>query len=346
MYQETLSLDGLIDRLNTKIRPSDKKIQKIATILNHVFHQKIETNYVNYRLEKIACYQKQLKVLLKSPGIEQRTSEWHAARKTLITASDFAQALGEGKFGSQKDLIKKKCGYEEEKFNANLPPLKWGTMFEQVASDIYTMRNGVKIHEFGLLRHPTVSHFGASPDGITEHGVMLEIKCPFKRKINGIIPPQYYYQIQGQLDVCGLQECDYLECEFGEVDSLGDLIDRAIDMEKGAIVEKILNGSSSYVYSVVLLGDIDVAAMNTWITSNTIGEGVFKTHFWYLERYNTIRVYKDDGFIEEKLGLVADVWEQILSYRADKEMYDKYIGTTVKRSATAITEIKGYCFLD
>ena len=28
------------------------------------------------------------------------------------------------------------------------------------------------------------------------------------------MPQQYYYQIQGQLDVCGLDECDYLECEF------------------------------------------------------------------------------------------------------------------------------------
>jgi hypothetical protein len=37
--------------------------------------------------------------------------------------------------------------------------------------------------------------FGASPDGINELGIMVEIKCPFKRKLKKIpsIIEQYYY---------------------------------------------------------------------------------------------------------------------------------------------------------
>ena len=155
--------------------------------------------------------------LLVSPGIEQRTPEWYAARDGLITASDFAQALGQGKFGTQKDFFVKKVRPDSiPGFDPNASPaLKWGVMFEPVANDIYSGRNGgIAIHEFGLLRHPKIPHIGASPDGITDAGVMVEIKCPFQRRINGEVPHQYYCQIQGQLAVCGLRRCDYLECEF------------------------------------------------------------------------------------------------------------------------------------
>ena len=50
----------------------------------------------------------------------------------------------------------------------------------------------------------------SSPDGISELGIMLEIKCPFKIKIDGSIPEQYWMQIQGQLEVCDLEECQKL----------------------------------------------------------------------------------------------------------------------------------------
>ena len=57
-----------------------------------------------------------------------------------------------------------------------------------------------------------IDYFGASPDGIVSYesknkdyvGRMLEIKCPKSRKIDGIIPIGYYYQIQGQLEHGGL----------------------------------------------------------------------------------------------------------------------------------------------
>lgn len=168
------------------------------------------------RLQQIQEDRGVLSALLQSPGIPQRTKEWYAARETLVTASDFAQALGCAKFGTQKQFFIKKCGFEEVPFNSSLPPLKWGTMYEPVACAAYEKRCKTKVHEFGLLRHPEHSFMGASPDGINDQGVLLEIKCPYKRKITGEVPMQYYYQIQGQLDVTGLRACDYMECEFQE----------------------------------------------------------------------------------------------------------------------------------
>ena len=34
--------------------------------------------------------------------------------------------------------------------------------------------------------------------------------------ITGIIPPVYFAQVQGQLEVCDLEYCDFLECEIRE----------------------------------------------------------------------------------------------------------------------------------
>ena len=153
----------------------------------------------------------QLQKLLEIPKIVQKSEEWYRARENMISASDFAQALGKGKFGNQNQLIQKKCDpVDESAFSLTNPFFKWGNMFESVACDIYSSVNKANSHEFGLLKHPVHKFFGASPDGISDDGVMLEIKCPLKRKIGGDVPTQYYYQIQGQLDVCGLEECDYL----------------------------------------------------------------------------------------------------------------------------------------
>ena len=186
----------------------------------------IRPEHVRDRAMTTLAWRARLAKLLEAPGVTQRTPEWYEARKTMVTASDVAQALGCSKFGNQRTFFQKKCGAPEEQaaFDASLPPLKWGVMYEPVAQAIYSAVNlGVRVHEFGLLRHETLSFVGASPDGISDLGVMLEIKCPWRRRIvEGEVPMQYYYQIQAQLAVCGLQECDYFECEFFEADDSTD----------------------------------------------------------------------------------------------------------------------------
>ena len=80
-------------------------------------------------------------------------------RKGLVTASEFAQALGKAKFGTQKEFYKKKCGYDQIPFNPAEEPLKWGTMYEDVAVEIYKYRFGYQVYDFGLIPHPNIKHF-------------------------------------------------------------------------------------------------------------------------------------------------------------------------------------------
>lgn len=264
---------------------------------------------IKQRMMQIRKYQKQLQRLLNLPKVQQKSLQWYEMRYNMITASDFAQALGDGKFGSAKQLIQKKCeplSTQDIMASKSNIFFKWGNMFEPVACQIYSKKFDVKIHEFGLLQHPEHSFFGASPDGISELGIMLEIKCPFKRKIDGEIPLQYYYQIQGQLDVCGLNECDYFECEFKQIENEEEFNNQKQKYEYfGMIVEK-KDGSFEYDHQC----------------ENVNQQDIVKKIYWVLDKYNIKRVIKDDKFVKEKMKALKDIWEKICFYRQNRNAFE------------------------
>ena len=340
--------DSIIDRC----RNMGSTPQRTINVLDAMFPYKtFAERDLDARLERVLGYRAKLAELRRLPVVAQKSPEWHAIRQNLITASDFAQALGEGKFGTQKQLYQKKCGYDEAApFNGDLPPLKWGNMFEFVAQTIYAQRNHTVVHEFGILQHPSVPHFGASPDGITDDGVMLEIKCPWRRKINGEIPKQYYYQIQGQLDVCDLEECDYFECEFEE--TLSGLPE-GFELERGAIVE---HPHGIYRYSDVRT-DWTPEAIKAWV-DEALADAVLKdggnssgnsspdsyrgpkVHYYALKCCLTLRVYRDPAFLTEKLDQLQDVWDKIREYRSDELLYKAEIEKTTRRRVAAAANVE------
>ena len=185
------------------------------------------------------------------PQPEQRTPEWYEFRNNRLTASDLYHITSQNK-SKIIDIVKKKCGVEK-----NYTPgaaILHGVKFEDVAIHIYEEREDVIITEFGCLPHPNIPFFGASPDGICSFdsknknytGRMLEIKCPKSRNITGIIPPVYFAQVQGQLEVCDLEYCDFLECQIREYNSKNEFFEdthennyklRKNGMEKGVVLE-------------------------------------------------------------------------------------------------------------
>lgn len=329
-----------IDYIIDKCISLEKSFDDIIDILYIVYSNREFTHdTIRDRVEKILSYKKQLSYLLTLPKIEQKTKEWYDARQSLITASDFAQALGEGKFGTKKQLIQKKCGFEEDFFNNSAPALKWGNMFEDVACQIYAARCNRKIYDFGLLRHPKIEHFGASPDGISDCGIMLEIKCPFKRKIDGTVPKQYYYQIQGQLDVCELNECDYFECEFFKSDNINEIFEQEYEYEKGVILEKT-DGTYVYSPSSYMFKKEDI---EYWVNENLTID-TLQVHYYVLTKSNCVRVYKDTEFLTSKLNELDIVWKEIKNYQADEDLYNKEIKNT-KSSNSSAYKLTGFSFV-
>jgi putative phage-type endonuclease len=126
----------------------------------------------------------------------------------MITASDIASAIGENHYESIDSFIKKKVLRTKWAGNA---ATAHGTLLEPFVRDMYDEMTGRKSHEIGLVQHRQYPWLGASPDGVTEDGLLIEIKCPMTRKIEPKIPKHYYPQVQLQLEITDLEECDFIQ---------------------------------------------------------------------------------------------------------------------------------------
>lgn len=287
---------------------------------------------IRKRIEKIRKNRIQLQKIKKLPYVQQRSDEWYEIRNNLITASDFGDALGIEKFGKKNDgksFYKKKCGYETVTYDTASIFLQWGVMFEPVATSLYETRTGIPVHEFGIIKHPRHNFLGASPDGINDLGVMLEIKCPYKRVItDDSILKQYYYQMQGQLDACDLDECDFLEVKFEEYDCEDTFwedyendfgVYTSNFMEKG-IIHKMYD--SSYIYSPPNLPKDE---LEKWNKQQLSKSQTAKVIFWYVDLFSLKRVESNRSFINNMNIQLQDVWNKVLEYRNNPELYKKQI---------------------
>ena len=228
----------------------DFNVENVSQLVYNILNKdKVFTlEVVTARITAIKQYRDELKVLLQLPLMKQRTEEWFEARKTRLTASDLYDAIKGGNVSIK--LAKKKANIVVDNINYNaIPALKWGTMFEPMATRCYSQKmNNINIHDFGLICDVDNKHFGASPDGINDLGIMLEIKCPYSRKIiDGVIPDKYKMQIQGQLAVCKLKECDYIECIFKTIENEEDYLELNNNINHGVIAE-YYNSKGEYIY--------------------------------------------------------------------------------------------------
>ena len=316
------------------VESSDLNETKDKSIIRNLLLEKLVVIPPNYNEADIDKLTDQIKELKKIKQPEQRTPEWYTFRNNRLTASDLGTALKQNKYSSRDKLIAKKCGYEEPFITG--AAIKHGVKYEDVAVNIYAGRNNVVVHEYGCLPHPKLSYFGASPDGICDYtsqnknyiGRMLEIKCPKSRPITGIIPEHYELQVQGQLEVCELQYCDYLECSIKEYPGFLEFIDDSNEtftktksnMEKGVIIElyNTKTKSDKYIYLNTFNSQEDIekweeATISTIFQNDHIE--YIGTTYWYLEKYSCVLVERDIprfNIIKEK---IKNFWDDVLKYR-------------------------------
>jgi len=179
-----------------------------------------------------------------TPQPAQRTNEWYAYRHALITASNAYKIFDTP--GSQNQLIYEKCSPlpvavttqnrspgDDMVIIDKIPvptvnvssPMHWGQKYEPVSTMYYDMIHSTVVGEYGCVQHSKYSFLGASPDGIVndpaseKYGQMLEIKNVVSRDITGVPLKAYWVQMQLQLEVCDLEECDFLETRFKEYEN-------------------------------------------------------------------------------------------------------------------------------
>ena len=312
----------------------DAVSKSIYSVLNKT-NKSINYDIISKRLAEIKKYRVELKALLKLPLMKQRSDEWFEARKTRLTASDLYDAVKGGNISIK--LAKKKANIIIDNINYNsIPALKWGTMFEPMASRCYSQKmNNINIHDFGLLCDADNKHFGASPDGINELGIMIEIKCPYSRKIaDGVIPDKYKMQIQGQLAVCKLNECDYIECVFKSIETEEEYLDIDDTMIHGIIAE-FYNSKGEYVYFYSEPNKKPKECVEDIINQknnadNGTGLKFSKYTYWKLDEMIIQRVIFNSNAWENIIPKINMFWDTVEEYK----MLPIEVG------------IKKYCFIN
>jgi putative phage-type endonuclease len=136
--------------------------------------------------------------------MEQRTQEWHEARKGRITASAVGAILGNSPHGDAKSVMRRivrEWHGADPEFTGNVAT-EYGTFHEAGALAEYQMETGNDVDAVGFVTREDWA--GCSPDGLIGLVGGLEIKCPFgKRRAapgEGFKPlaeqPHYHDQVQ------------------------------------------------------------------------------------------------------------------------------------------------------
>tara|TARA_R110000803_G_scaffold51844_13_gene106916 strand:- start:603 stop:1220 length:618 start_codon:yes stop_codon:yes gene_type:complete len=153
--------------------------------------------------------------------MDQGSPEWFAARLGRVTASRVADVMvktksgyGAGRANYMMELLcQRLTGNREEGFtNA---AMQRGTDLEPIARGRYEIENDILVDEIGIVNHPTIENFAASPDGLVGKDGLVEIKCPNTNTHiaflqSGKIKSNYQTQMTVQMLCTERNWCDFV----------------------------------------------------------------------------------------------------------------------------------------
>jgi putative phage-type endonuclease len=326
-----------------------------------IFHaeRSVEDNIINIKennQNEINEIEYKIQGLREIPQPVQRTPEWYQFRWNLITASNAWKA-----FESQSainQLIYEKCqplksfeengenGEEEQTkmINTN-SPMHWGQKFEPLSVMIYEHMYNSKVEDFGCIKHPTYNFLGASPDGIIiesetgRYGRMLEIKNPVSREITGIPKKEYWVQMQLQMEVCDLDECDFLETKFVEYpdyDSYRNDSSIAHDLHGVEFKSYVTTADDSYKGTIIYFHTKErkpfylYQPLNLYLAddiakweeeniekyeSEPFNYSFLKFIYWKLDKLSCVLVLRNKDWFKNNIGQLEKVWKTIETER-------------------------------
>jgi putative phage-type endonuclease len=277
------------------------------------------------------------------PNPEQRTQAWYDSRYNLLTASNLWKALGSD--AQKNSLIYEKCRpytqfVEECSRHGNLSAdnaMSWGQKYEHVSLQLYEERTKSRVQQYGCIVHKDHAFLGASPDGVVCEGPnigrMVEIKNIVNREITGIPLEHYWIQMQIQMEVCDLDECDFVETRIKEY-TFDDSFYISQNPDKGIVLrfvqrqtlDDLCNTGPNKVYldpfySYSPLGIKDRAEGEAWIQEqraiHTTKYVVSNVSYWYLDQYSCVLVKRNREWFQAILQQVREIWDTIQMERVE-----------------------------
>lgn len=152
-------------------------------------------------------------------NILQRSDDWHSERCGKVTASRIKDLNAKPTKGKALNalgltiLAERLTGVQKEFFtNA---AMQWGIDNEPHAITAYENQTGNFVVGTGLIDHPFIEMFGASPDGLVGEDGQIEVKCPdttthLNTLLTKQVPDEHIPQIASQLSCTRREWCDFI----------------------------------------------------------------------------------------------------------------------------------------
>jgi putative phage-type endonuclease len=216
----------------------------------------------------------------------------------MITASEVYSVFGSE--AARKEVMMRKLEPRPQGDGPGIPALMWGTRFEPVAKKIYEEQTDCKITDVSCVQHPIYSFLGASPDGLIiptgedprRYGRLVEFKCPMSRVEKPEIPAGYVHQMQMQMECTGIDECEYVEFRFKQV----NYSEWNKSSDTKGIFEVYEDGRVVY--------DVDMVHEDA--------QGIY----WILTSIKKDFVPKDPNWLPSHIEQLQSFWKEVLAHRA------------------------------
>ena len=276
-------------------------------------HSSIEQSANHSRLQEKIAY------LQNIPQPVQRTPEWYNFRYKFLTASSIWKAfISES---TRNQLIFDKCKpLNLEKYNhtSTDSPMHWGHKYEPVSVQLYEHLYKTKVSDFGCIPHKSIPYLAASPDGINtletseRYGRMLEIKNIVNREIDGIPKMEYWIQMQLQMEVCNLNDCDFLETRFKEyADEEEYLQDILTDVQKGMMMQFMIAGQPHYEYAELNATKDELLEWEYAMMEKHANAIWVKNIYWRLDELSCVFVLRSKFWFKHAVPYLDELWKTI-----------------------------------
>jgi len=300
----------------TFIEPHEKT--KFINLLDVYLNAYCDLSFQYANLWPTARRKESVDLLINRPQVEQRTDAWYEQAKHMLTASNFAIILQKG-LTRGKLVLEKARGLVDTSqrktvsLTIDLNPFMWGIRFEPVVNQIYCDLTKTVVKEMGRLRHKTDPKLAASPDGmviegpIERYGRFVEFKAPVTRKLLNTIPKDYTVQMQIQMEVGDVEECDYLEVKFQS--AYGQKPPPEKECKK-------------YYGEIYIIGNqeeiplrYEYSQLNTLDSKPTLQESelILETVFWTTDEYYLTTVKRSREWFQSVQPAIESFWKDVES---------------------------------
>jgi len=170
--------------------------------------------------------------------IQQRTTEWFAQRKLRITGSRVGAILDLSPWQKPADVLRamvREYHGAESEFKGN-PATDHGMANEQRALLCFMRESCLMVEQCGFFEYG--DSLGASPDGLTSDGGVLELKVPFGLRDGGEFKtlaeqPHYFCQVQLEMLSAGRNHAYFAQYIAPKGDPLApDYVPEQINIER------------------------------------------------------------------------------------------------------------------